>query len=152
MTTRTEARHFRKDLFTKVSGWTIRATGGRWGFLLALLVVIVWALSGPFFKFSANWQLFMNTTSAVVTFLMVFLIQNAQIRESKAIHIKLDELIFAVRQARNELLDIENLTEEQLDRITSRYKQEAQLHQHKLRKVIEPDEETPEVKPPVTSR
>jgi low affinity Fe/Cu permease len=121
-----------RDLFTRLAGWTIRTTGGRWGFLFAFGTVVVWALLGPFCNYSANWQLVINTGTTIVTFLMVFLIQNAQNRESKAIHLKLDELILAVKAARNELIDIEHLTEEQLDMIGERYKKVAVEHQHKL--------------------
>jgi low affinity Fe/Cu permease len=121
-----------RDLFTRLAGWTIRTTGGRWGFLFAFGTVLVWALLGPYCNYSANWQLVVNTGTTIVTFLMVFLIQNAQNRESKAIHLKLDELILAVKAARNELIDIEHLTEEQLDLIGERYKKVAVEHQHKL--------------------
>ena len=127
---------FRQDLFTRIAGWTIRATGGRWGFLTALGAVVVWAMTGPYFHYSENWQLVINTGTTIVTFLMVFLIQNAQNRESKAIHLKLDELILAVRQARNELIDIENLTEEQLDLLGERYRKVAECYQHKLHECI----------------
>src|SRR5277367_4415029 len=95
-----------RDLFTRLAGWTIRTTGGRWGFVFAFGTVIVWAFLGPYCNYSANWQLVVNTGTTIVTFLMVFLIQNAQNRESKAIHLKLDELILAVKAARNELIDI----------------------------------------------
>ncbi len=125
------------DLFTRVAGWTIRATGGRWGFLTAFAVVLIWAALGPFCHFSASWQLVINTGTTIVTFLMVFLIQNAQNRESKATHLKLDELILAVRQARNELIDIEHLTEEQLDLLGLRYSRVAEQHQHKLAEAFE---------------
>ncbi len=121
-----------RDLFTRMAAWTIRVTGGRWGFLAAFGTVIVWALLGPFCGFSETWQLVINTGTTIVTFLMVFLIQNAQNRESKALHLKLDELILAVGRARNELIDIENLTEEQLDLLSSRYKKVAAENQHKL--------------------
>jgi low affinity Fe/Cu permease len=124
--------HRNSDLFTRLAGWTIRATGGRWGFLFAFGSVLLWALLGPFFGFSENWQLVINTGTTIVTFLMVFLIQNAQNRESKAIHLKLDELILAVNRARNELIDIEHLTEEQLDRLAERYRKVAEQYQHKL--------------------
>ena len=77
---------------------------------------------GPFCHFSNNWQLVINTGTTIVTFLMVFLIQNAQNRESKALHLKLDELILSGRRARNELIDIELLTDEQLDRLGERYR------------------------------
>jgi low affinity Fe/Cu permease len=121
-----------RDLFTRMAGWTIRATGGRWGFLTALGAVIVWALLGPYCHYSETWQLVINTGTTIVTFLMVFLIQNAQNRESKAIHLKLDELIMAMSRARNELISIEDLTEEQLDMIAQRYKKVADQHHHKL--------------------
>jgi low affinity Fe/Cu permease len=118
------------DLFSRLAGWTIRVTGGRWGFFCALATIIIWALLGPYTHYSENWQLVINTGTTIVTFLMVFLIQNAQNRESKAIHLKLDELILAVRHARNELIDIENLSEAQLDRIAQRYKTVAARQRH----------------------
>jgi low affinity Fe/Cu permease len=121
-----------RDGFESVAGWTIRFTGGRWGFLLAILTVVVWAASGPFFQYSSDWQLVINTGTTIVTFLMVFLIQNAQNRESKAVHLKLDELIRAVKQARNELIDIENLSAEQLERLGERYRRLGECHHHKL--------------------
>ncbi len=140
----------RRDLFGRVAAWTVRATGGRWGFLTALAVVILWALCGPYFRFSDNWQLFINTGTTIVTFLMVFLIQNAQNRESKAVHLKLDELIFAVKNARNEMIDIECLTEQQLDILGERYRNLAEHHHRNLkgkmaRKVDEVGEEVDEV-------
>ena len=126
---RTNGHH---DLFTRVAGWTIRATGGRWGFLCALGSVLIWLVCGPFFKYSQNWQLVINTGTTIVTFLMVFLIQNAQNRESKATHLKLDELIVAVKLARNEMIDVERLSDEQLDKLAERYSKIAGQHQHKL--------------------
>lgn len=124
------------DLFSRVAAWTIRATGGRWGFTLALGAVVVWALLGPVFHYSEDWQLVINTGTTIITFLMVFLIQNAQNRESKALHLKLDELILSVRQARNELIDVENLTEEQLDLLAQRYQRVAELHRGQLDAVL----------------
>jgi low affinity Fe/Cu permease len=121
----------RRDLFTRIATWTIRVTGGRWGFFTAFALVVVWAVSGPIFHYSADWQLVINTGTTIVTFLMVFLIQNAQNRESKAVHLKLDELILAVNRARNELIDIENLTEEQLNALSERYTRVAAEYQHK---------------------
>jgi low affinity Fe/Cu permease len=134
---------YQRDLFTRVSGWTIRVTGGRWGFLTALGSVILWAILGPVFGYSENWQLVINTGTTIVTFLMVFLIQNAQNRESKALHLKLDELILSLRAARNELIDVEHLTEEQLDRLAERYSKVAERNKHKLRDCIEPDCQEP---------
>lgn len=132
--------HFKQDLFTRSAAWTVRTTGGRWGFLTALGTVVVWAISGPFFRYSQNWQLVINTGTTIVTFLMVFLIQNAQNRESKALHLKLDELILSVKHARNELIDIEHLTEAQLDRVAERYRNVAEYNQDKLRDCIDPEE------------
>jgi low affinity Fe/Cu permease len=129
----------RRDLFSTVSGWTIRITGGRWGFMTALGAVLIWAVSGPFFHFSENWQLVINTGTTIVTFLMVFLIQNAQNRESKALHLKLDELIMGVNHARNELIDIERLSDEQLDALAARYHREAERHLHKLTECFPPE-------------
>ena len=111
----------RRDYFGRVATWATRAAGSRWVTLLAVLSIVVWAATGPFFHFSENWQLVINTGTTIVTFLMVFLIQNAQNRESKALHLKLDELLLAVRQADNELISIENLTEEHLEYIAKRY-------------------------------
>jgi low affinity Fe/Cu permease len=122
----------RRDLFTRLAAWTIRATGGRWGFYFAFGSVLIWAVLGPYFHYSQNWQLVINTGTTIVTFLMVFLIQNAQNRESKATHLKLDELILAVNRARNELIDIEKFSEEQLDQIGERYREVAAQHHHKL--------------------
>ena len=140
----------RRDLFGRVASWTTRATGGRWGFLSALAVVIAWAIAGPFFRYSEDWQLVINTGTTIVTFLMVFLIQNAQNRESKAVHLKLDELILAVKNARNEMIDIEGLTEEQLDLLGHRYRKVAERHQDQLaarmaEKVEEVEDEVEEV-------
>jgi low affinity Fe/Cu permease len=121
----------KRDLFGTIAGWTTRFTGGRWGFMLAFGSVLVWAALGPVFHYSDNWQLVINTGTTIVTFLMVFLIQNAQNRESKALHLKLDELILAGRRARNELIDIELLTDEQLDRLSERYRRVSQAcHQN----------------------
>jgi low affinity Fe/Cu permease len=120
--------YVRPDIFTRISRWTIHATGGRWGFFTAAGVILFWAAAGPYYHYSDYWQLVINTGTTIVTFLMVFLIQNAQNRESKAVHLKLDELIRAVKTARNEMIDIENLTEEHLDRLAVRYHQLAAVH------------------------
>ncbi len=116
------------DLFGHIASWTVRATGGRWGFVSAVGIVLIWAALGPVFHYSDNWQLVINTGTTIVTFLMVFLIQNAQNRESKAVHLKLDELIRAVKTARNEMIDIENLTEDHLDQLADRYHKLAEAH------------------------
>ena len=91
-------------------------------FLVALLVCLVWGLTGPYYHYSDTWQLVINTGTTIVTFLMVFLIQNTQNRDTRALHLKLDELIFAAGRARNEMIDIECLTDEELEAIAERYK------------------------------
>ena len=103
--------------FSRFSRWVARKTGHAGAFLLALLTIAVWAVTGPIFGFSDTWQLVINTGTTVVTFLMVFLIQNAQNRDAKALHLKLDELIHAVKEARNELIDVEDLNDEELARL-----------------------------------
>src|SRR3569833_2241172 len=96
-------------------------TGRPTTFIAAVLTVLVWAVLGPYFHFSDTWQLVINTSTPIVTFLMVFLIQNTQNRDSAAMQLKLDELIRAINGAHNGLLDLEELTDEELDRIKSHY-------------------------------
>ena len=100
-----------------------RAAGRPAAFIVAALCVVLWAASGPVFGFSDTWQLVINTATTVVTFLMVFLIQNTQDRDSEAVQVKLDELIRATRGAHNALLDLENLDAEELDDVRRRYEQ-----------------------------
>lgn len=90
-------------------------------FGLAIAVIVVWALTGPFFRFSNTWLLVIDTIANIITFLMIFLIRNAQNRESEAVQLKLDELIRATKSAHNALLDIEELSDEELDRIKARF-------------------------------
>ena len=97
------------------------AMGAPWAFIAAVTIVAVWALSGSFFNYSDRWQLFINTGTTIATFLMVFVIQNTQNRDSKATQIKLDELIRAMEGAHNALLDLEQLTEGDLNRLRERY-------------------------------
>jgi len=107
--------------FAKIAKATSRATGRPLTFLLALSVIVVWAVTGPLFHFSDTWQLVINTGTTVVTFLMVFLIQNTQNRDSEAMQVKLDEIIRALEGAHNGLLDLEELEEAELDRVRERY-------------------------------
>ena len=107
--------------FSHLAKMASRFTGRPASFGLALAVVLVWAITGPLFDFSNTWQLVINTGTTIVTFLMVFLIQNAQNRDTEAIQLKLDELIRATRGAHNALLDLEELEEAELDGFRSRY-------------------------------
>src|SRR5207244_6722088 len=90
-------------------------------FLTAVLIVLIWAATGPIFHFSDTWQLIINTGTTIVTFLMVFLIQNTQNRDAKAMHLKLDELIRAIRGARNRLVDLEKLSDDELKRLEEQF-------------------------------
>lgn len=107
--------------FQKMARTFMRTSGHPLAFGLALGIVVIWALTGPLFHFDNTWLLIINTVATVVTFLMIFLIRNAQNRESEAVQLKLDELIRATKAARNTLLDIEELSEEDLDRIKARF-------------------------------
>jgi len=110
-----------RNLFTRMANAASRFAGSPASFVLALLVVLAWLVSGPLFKFSDTWQLVINTGTTIVTFLMVFLIQNSQNRDSRALQIKLDELIRATRGAHNKLLDLEELEESELKAFQDRY-------------------------------
>ena len=112
---------YTRSPFTRVSKWTSRAAGHPMVFGGALGIIVLWALSGPLFAFSNTWQLVINTGTTIITFLMVFLIQNTQNRDSVAMHLKLDDLIRAVEGAHNVLLDLEELDDKQLERIRDQY-------------------------------
>ncbi len=109
------------ELFRKIAQESSRAMGAPWAFVLACLITLLWALSGPYFSYSDTWQLVINTATTVLTFLAVFLIQNTQNRDAHAIHLKLDELIKAQKEARDQLIDIEDLSDEQLDVLQSEF-------------------------------
>ena len=98
------------------------ALGSAWAFAGAVLVILVWILTGPTFHFSDTWQLIINTATTIVTFLMVFLIQNTQNRDAKAMHLKLDEIIRAIKDARDELVDLEDLSDEDLKKLEEQFK------------------------------
>ena len=102
------------DLFHKFAVKTSGVVGSPWAFALAMVIIVAWGVSGPAFGFSDTWQLVINTGTTIITFLIVFLIQNTQNRDARAIHLKLDELIHAVEGARDELIDLEDLSEDEL--------------------------------------
>jgi len=108
-------------LFTRLSKRAARFTGSATCFAVAVGIVVVWALTGPLFGFGETWQLVINTGTTIITFLMVFLIQNTQNRDTEAIQIKLDELVRSHRPANNALLDLEELEEEELDELRKSY-------------------------------
>ena len=120
-----------RSWFTRLTKWTAHATGKPITFMLAVLVVSIWALTGPLFEFSNTWQLFINTGTTIATFLMVFLIQATQNRDAEAMQVKLDEIIRAIGTAKNELLDIEELEEADLNRIRKTYEEMAQKARQK---------------------
>lgn len=120
------------EVFRKLSAKISTLVGTHWAFLVALVVIISWAVTGPMFGFSDTWQLVINTGTTIVTFLMVFIIQNTQNRDSRAIHIKLDELLKAIRGARNALVDIEDLPDEMLDELQEDFRKIAKNHVEQL--------------------
>ena len=111
------------DRFRRFARWSSDRLGSSPAFLTAVAVVVIWALTGPLFKFSETWQLVINTGTTIVTFLMVFLIQNTQNRETKALHLKIDELLRAVRDARTNLVNLENKTDEELSRVAEEFEE-----------------------------
>ncbi len=110
-------QHFFERISNKITCWT----GSPWAFILAFSTVLIWGISGPIFHFSDTWQLVINTGTTIITFLMVFLIQKTQNKDSKAIQLKLNELLAASRFASNRMVDIEDLTEEELDTLHKYY-------------------------------
>ena len=111
----------KRDVFGRFARATARSVGHTSAFVAALAIVLVWAATGPYFQYRDTWQLVINTGTTVITFLMVFVIQQTQNRDSEAMHVKLDEIIRALRGAHNDLLDIEELTEAELDALRDHY-------------------------------
>jgi low affinity Fe/Cu permease len=119
--------------FSRLAKWTARATGHPSTFVIAMLLILGWLISGPAFDFSSTWQLVINTATTIVTFLMVFLIQNTQNRDSEAMQLKLDELIRATQGAHNAVLDLEELSQQELDRIKAPYEELARQARKQLK-------------------
>jgi low affinity Fe/Cu permease len=121
---REESRDFfcvMSDSFRIFARRSSRVLGSAWAFGSAILIIVIWGLTGPAFHYSNTWQLIINTGTTIVTFLMVFLIQNTQNRDAKAAHLKLDEIIRALKGARNELIDLEKLTDEDLTNLEKQF-------------------------------
>ena len=115
----------KKSLFTRFAKWISKIAGKPATFITAASAVIIWAFSGPIFGFSDTWQLIINTSTTIITFLMVFLIQNTQNSDTEALQLKIDELICAVKDANDKVLDLEELDEKELDEIRKRYLEKA---------------------------
>jgi len=131
------------ETFRKFANKISAAVGTPWAFMLAVLIIIVWAITGPIFKFSDTWQLVINTGTTIVTFLMVFLIQNTQNRDAKAIHLKLDELIRSIESARNNMVDLEDLSDEELARLQEEFERFRKQHAgeaQELKEVVQESE------------
>ena len=123
-----------QTVFTRFARAASNITGRPVTFMIAVSIILIWAVTGPFFGFSDTWQLVINTGTTIVTFLMVFLIQNTQNRDTEALQIKLDEIIRANRSARNEMLDLEEMDEHQLNQIRKQYLDLADHARHHLEK------------------
>jgi len=124
------------EAFRRFAHRVSQLVGTSWAFILAVLVILVWSVTGPMFGYSDTWQLVINTGTTIVTFLMVFLIQNTQNRDAKAIHLKLDELIKAVKGARTGLVNLEELSDSELERLQkefARLQKEANHNKQKTR-------------------
>lgn len=135
-----------KELFRKISAKISNMVGSAYAFLLAFSVVVIWGITGPMFGFSDTWQLVINTGTTIVTFLMVFLIQNTQNRDSKSIHLKLDELIANTKGASNSFLDLDKLSDDDLNSLDEHFKTIHQKNEtnpamHKLHSRIKAEKE-----------
>src|SRR5262245_43615756 len=108
--------------FAELARWAACVLGTPGGCVLACGTIVIWAVSGPLFGYSDTWQLIINTGTTIVTFLMVFLVQNTQNRDARALHLKLDELLRSIKPARNRLIDLENCTDEEIDEIEKQFR------------------------------
>ena len=120
-----------RELFRKFAQMASQAVGSSWSFILASFIIIIWAVTGPMFHYSDTWQLVINTGTTTITFLMVFLIQNTQNRDAKAIHLKLDELIKGVTGARTGLVNLEELSDKELERLQQEFKKLHRKENHR---------------------
>lgn len=134
-----------KIVFSEFSKWMSKELGLSTTFVLAILLILVWLATGPLFNFSDTWQLIINTATTIITFLMVFVIQNTQNRDTTAIHLKLDEIIRAMQNTHNELLKVEELSDEELDTLLKRYENLANDIKCRMKKG-QSDKGTPDLK------
>jgi low affinity Fe/Cu permease len=125
---------YMNEIFRRFSQRASEIVGSPWAFLIAAITVMLWAVTGPIFNFSDTWQLVINTGTTIITFLMVFLIQNTQNRDAKAMHLKLDELIRSNAKARNALIDLEDLDDQQIEEIQKTFQNLHQSESPKVRK------------------
>ncbi len=132
---KSKGRSRKRDAFTRFSSWTAHTAGKPVIFAVACAIILAWGLSGPLFGYSDTWQLVINTGTTIITFLMVFVIQNSQNRDSAALQIKLDELIRALEGAENALLDLEELSDVELEKIRLQYEQLAERARAELANV-----------------
>ena len=132
------------EAFRKMASASAAAVGSKWAFLLSILIVVVWACTGPIFHYSDTWQLVINTGTTIVTFLMVFLIQNTQNRDAKAIHLKLDELIRGVKGARTHLVNLEEFSDDELERLQKQFAHLQTRAERKVNDRVDEVEETAE--------
>ena len=121
-----------KEIFRKFANKTSELVGSPWSFIAAVMIILIWAISGPLFGFSDTWQLVINTGTTIITFLMVFVIQNTQNRDARAIHLKLDELLRGVEGARTGLVDLEELSDEELKQLQAQFEL---LHEKKIPRI-----------------
>jgi low affinity Fe/Cu permease len=132
------------ETFRKIASAAANAVGSKWAFILSIVIVVVWAATGPIFHFSDTWQLVINTGTTIVTFLMVFLIQNTQNRDAKAIHLKLDELIRGVKGARTKLVNLEEFSDEELEKLQKQFAKLQSRAERKVNARVEEAQETAE--------
>ena len=132
--------HTANDRFGRFANSASNSLGSRWAFVIAIGIIVLWAATGPIFHYSDTWQLIINTGTTIVTFLMVFLIQNTQNRDARAINLKLNELIFSIASARNQMVDIEHLSDAELDILSAHYEK---LRNEAVKRGLREPEDTP---------
>src|SRR5437764_9459647 len=126
-----------RDAFHVFARRSSQVLGSAWAFIIAIVIILAWGITGPTFHFSDTWQLIINTGTTIVTFLMVFLIQNTQNRDAKAVHLKLDELIRAVKGARNHLVDVEKLSDDELRKLEEQFTKLRESAENRTNRVSE---------------